>query len=129
MKGMKSLLTIFAVFAFVAISSSAFALGNPYTNESSNWDVTPSAKALAAASSYVYDQDYLQAVNSDAGADIIPSAKAAAAAKYYQYDSEKLIEGISDGATEHYFAGEHQSAEVDMIVNRASENSLICTSC
>ena len=129
MKGLKSLLTIFAVFAFVAISSSAFALGNPYTNESSNWDVTPSAKALAAASSHVYDQDYLQAVNSDAGADIIPSAKAVAAATFYEYDADKLAEGISDGATDQYFAGEHQSAEVDMIVNRAAQDSLICTSC
>ncbi len=119
MKRFQTLLSIFALFAFVAISTSAFAQENP------NWDVAPSAKALAAASSAVYDQDYLNAVNSDAGADIIPSATARAAAKYYQYNEAKLAAGLEDGAEKPYFAAEHQSDNVKALVNHASSNAQI----
>lgn len=122
MKRFKNLLTILALFAFVAISGSAFA-------EDVNWDVQPSAKALAAASSYSYDQAYLEAVTSDAGADIIPSAKALAAAEFYSYDDAKLAESISDSGDNQYFASEHQSADVNAIVNSAESDSLICSSC
>ncbi len=123
MKRIKLIMSIFALFAVVAISSSAFAAEDP------NWDVTPSAKALAAASSAVYDQDYLNAVVSDAGADIIPSAKAAAAAQFYEYNESKIAAGIEDGADSMYFASEHQSADVKAIVNHAGKDSLICQSC
>ena len=122
MKSIKTALSLLVLFTIVAISSSAFAFDE-------DWSVTPSAEALAAASSAVYDQDYLNAVNSDAGADIIPSAKAVAAAEFYQYDESKLAAGVEDGAESMYFASKHQSAEVKAIVNHAGNDSLICQSC
>ncbi len=127
MKRIKVALSIFSVLAFVAISSSAFAAVG--FGEEPNWDVTPSAKALAAASSASYNQDYLNAVISDAGADIIPSAKAVAAALFYEYNEAKVAAGVEDAAENLYFASEHQSADIKAIVNHASSDSLLCQSC
>ena len=130
MKEMKGLLTIFAVFAFVAISSSAFADSmRSAVGTEAGVEVVPSPKALAVSSFYTYDQAYLDAFNSEAGADIIPSAKALAAAELYQYDASKMANIADDDAQDLYFASEHQSAEINMIVNQAAENSLICSSC
>jgi len=130
MKRMKNLLAISVVFAALAISSSAFA--GSLVGSEAGAAVVPSAKALAAASSYSYDQAYLQAVNSEAGADIIPSAKALAAAELFQYDQSKLASVANDGAENLYFASEHQSAQVMNIVNNAAKNGeleLMCQTC
>ncbi len=116
---------VLASLLTLAIIGSAFAAANSdYT-----WDVTPSAKALAVARAVTYDQSYLDAVNSGAGADIIPSAKALTAAKHYKYDKSKIALVDDDAAGSYYFASEHQSAEVNALVNKAAEDSLICTSC
>ena len=122
MKRIKLIMSIFALFAFVAISNTAFA-------DDGNWDVTPSAQALAAASSYSFDQAHLKAFASEGGADVIPSAKALAAAKFYQYNESKVAAGVEDGADNMYFASKHQSADVKAIVNHASNDSLMCQSC
>ena len=74
---------------------------------------------------FYYDQDYQNAVVSDAGADIIPSAKAQAAAKYFQYDQGQVAASVADDAANLYFASEHQSDNVKALVNHASNNAQI----
>jgi len=91
MKRFKILLAISVAFAALAISSSAFA------NEG-RYEVAASPKALAAASSYSYDQAQLQAVGNEAGVEVIPSAKALTAAKSYQFDANQFAKLIEDGA-------------------------------
>jgi len=110
MKRFKNLLAISVIFAALTISSSAFA--SSLVGSEAGAQVVPSAKALATAQSYNYDQSQLQAFASEAGADVIPSAKALTAAKLYQYDQNKLAEAVSDAANDPYFASEHQAAKV-----------------
>jgi len=129
MKRMKNLLAISVVFAALAFSSSAFA--GSLVGSEAGAAVVPSAKALAAAQSYAYDQGQLQAFASEGGAEVIPSVKALAAAKLYQYDQGKLaLIGSSEQVT--YFADEHQSGQVMSIVNNAAQNEalgLLCQIC
>ena len=133
MKGMKRLLSIFVVLAFVAISSTAFADGmRSKVYSEAGVEVIPSAKALAAARSHTYDHfdsAYLDALDSEAGAEVIPSARAIAASQFYQYDKSKMA-SVSDSISQSlYFASDHQSTEVHMLVDRAAADSLICTTC
>ena len=126
------IISVFATFFFLGLLGTAFAGENDYTSILGSDEFAfnaPETKADVAARNYVYDQEHLAAVGTEAGdweySFNAPETNADVAARNHVYNQENLATiGTEAGGPEFTF----ESAE-EAVAGESGKKDAVCSNC